>query len=77
VAGGLELLGYVAGQLCCQLVMWVCCGGMWLLCLAFVFQMVGVVLFCIAGGVVVGGLHPSGEWLCMGAGLCCQGGLRG
>jgi hypothetical protein len=33
---------------------------MWLLCLGFVSQMVGVVMFCIGGGVVVGGLASDG-----------------
>jgi hypothetical protein len=32
----------------------------------------GAVLFCIGGGVVVGGLEPLGEWLCVGTSLCCQ-----
>jgi hypothetical protein len=40
---------------------------------AFVSQMAGVALFCIGGGVMAGGLQPSGERLCMGAGLCRQG----
>jgi hypothetical protein len=40
----------------------------WGLCSGFVSQMAGVVLFCIGGEVVVGGLQPSGEQLCMGAG---------
>jgi hypothetical protein len=54
--------------------------GMRLLCLAFVSQMAGVVLFFIGGGVVAGGLQPLGEWLCMGAGLCqlgSEGGTAG
>jgi hypothetical protein len=53
----------VGGWLHCQLVMWVCCSGC---CLGYA---AAVLSFCVpdarGGGVVAGGLQPSGEQLCM------------